>query len=66
MRMHKRAQQHIYQINPEAVHEVEDWAGQMTALWNERFDRLESLLKEEESHGSKPRSGKEKQHGRAK
>ena len=65
VRMHKRAQQHLYQINPEAVQEVEDWAGRMTALWTERFDRLEALLKEEESPRKKPRSGKDKQHGRA-
>jgi DNA-binding transcriptional ArsR family regulator len=66
VRMHKRAQQHIYQINPEAVREIEDWAGQMTTLWNERFDRLESLLKEEEARRTKPGSRKEHQHGRAK
>ena len=66
VRMHKRAQQRIYQINPEAMQEVEDWARQMTALWNERFDRLESLLKEEESERAKPRSRKDKEHGKAK
>jgi hypothetical protein len=38
----------------------------MNALWNERFDRLESLLKEEESEKAKPRSRKEKGHGRPK
>ena len=66
VRMRKHAQQHIYQINPEAVHEVEDWAGRMTALWTERFDRLESLLQEEESPRIKPKGRKDKQHGRAK
>jgi DNA-binding transcriptional ArsR family regulator len=66
VRMHKHRQQRIYQIDPAAVHQVEDWARQMTALWNERFDRLESLLKEEESQRAKPRSRKEKGHGKAK
>jgi DNA-binding transcriptional ArsR family regulator len=55
VRMHKHAQQHIYQINPEAVHEVEDWAGRMTALWTERFDRLDELLKEEEARHITPK-----------
>jgi len=55
VRMHKHAQQHIYQINPEAVHEVEDWAGRVTALWTERLDRLDQLLKEGETRDLTPR-----------
>ena len=43
--MEKRAQQRIYQINPLAMHKIEEWAKKMTHLWNERFDRLEELLK---------------------
>jgi DNA-binding transcriptional ArsR family regulator len=64
VRMQKRAQQHLYRINPEAVGEVGDWARQMTALWNERFDRLETLLKEEAPKTPKPRGRKDKNHGR--
>ena len=66
VRMHKHRQQRIYQINPEAVHEVEDWARQMTALWNERFDRLEALLKEEDPENTRLRSGKDKRRGKTK
>jgi DNA-binding transcriptional ArsR family regulator len=66
VRVEKRAQQRIYEINPQAMVELEDWARQMTALWNERFDALERLLKEEEPKKAKLRSRKEKQHGKAK
>ena len=47
VRMEKRAQQRIYEINPEAMLEVEEWARQMTHLWNQRFDALDRLLKGE-------------------
>jgi len=47
VKMEKRAQQHIYRVNPEAMSEVEDWAKQLTQLWNERFDALEELVKAE-------------------
>jgi DNA-binding transcriptional ArsR family regulator len=45
--MEKRAQQRLYRINPQAMLEVEDWARQMTRLWQQRFDALEAVLKEE-------------------
>jgi DNA-binding transcriptional ArsR family regulator len=45
--MEKRAQQRIYRINPQAVQEVESWAGRMTRLWQRRFDVLDDLLREE-------------------
>ena len=43
----KRAQQRIYRLNPQAVDQVEDWARQVTSLWNQRFDALEVVLKQE-------------------
>jgi DNA-binding transcriptional ArsR family regulator len=45
--MEKRAQQRIYRINPQAMHEVESWAGRMTELWRLRFDALDDLLRAE-------------------
>jgi len=45
--MEKRAQQRIYQLNPDAMSELEGWARQMTQLWNQRFDALEQLLETE-------------------
>jgi DNA-binding transcriptional ArsR family regulator len=51
VQVEKRAQQRIYQINPEAVFELEDWARQMRQLWNRRFDALDQLLKADEEQG---------------
>ena len=47
------------------LHEVEDWAKHMERLWNDRFDRLEQLLKEEEAETPKVRRRKETFHGKA-
>ncbi len=41
--MEKRAQQRIYQINPDA----REWVKKMTLLWNERFDALDGVLEAE-------------------
>ncbi len=47
VQMEKRAQQHIYRINPAAMQELEGWARQLTALWNERLDALGRVLEAE-------------------
>jgi DNA-binding transcriptional ArsR family regulator len=47
VRMEKRAQQRIYQINPDAIFEMEKWAKHMTQLWNQRFDALDMVLASE-------------------
>src|SRR5271165_492523 len=57
VQMEKRAQQRIYQLNPDAMFEVEEWAKQMTDLWNERFDALDKVLAEEKRKISR-KSGK--------
>ncbi len=46
LRMEKRAQQRLYQVNPEAMHELEDWAPRMAEQYERRYDRLERLAKE--------------------
>jgi uncharacterized protein YndB with AHSA1/START domain/DNA-binding MarR family transcriptional regulator len=43
----KHAQQRIYQINPQAMRELEDWSKQLVQLWNQRLDALDELLKVE-------------------
>lgn len=63
VQMEKRAQQRIYQINPDAIHELEDWAKELTELWNQRFDALEKVLKAEKE---KLKKKKEKKHGKKK
>lgn len=57
VRMEKRAQQRIYQINPDTMLEVEEWAKQMTQLWNQKFDALDTLLKAEKKKTSRKRRG---------
>jgi DNA-binding transcriptional ArsR family regulator len=52
--MEKRAQRRIYRINPQAVQEVENWAGRMTRLWQRRFDALDDLLREEVARQTPP------------
>jgi DNA-binding transcriptional ArsR family regulator len=48
VKMEKRAQQRIYEINPETMHEVEEWARRLTELWSQRFEALDRLLDEEQ------------------
>jgi DNA-binding transcriptional ArsR family regulator len=40
VQMEKRGQQHIYQIKPDAMRELEKWVKRMTKTWDERFDAL--------------------------
>ncbi len=47
LRMEKRAQQRLYQVNPEAMHELEHWARRMAEQYERRYDALERLAKEE-------------------
>lgn len=46
--MNKRAQQRLYQINPAALAEVEQWSRRMRELWNTRFNQLDGLLAQDE------------------
>jgi DNA-binding transcriptional ArsR family regulator len=49
VRMEKRAQQRIYQVNPQAVLELEDWAKGIKQLWSQRFAALDALLEVEKN-----------------
>ena len=62
VRMRKYRQQRIYQVNPEAVQQVEAWAKGVEALWSERLDRLEALLQEDEKSEPGRRLEREKRH----
>ena len=35
----------IYQLNPSKVKEVADWAEQFRQLWDDRFNKLEDIMK---------------------
>ena len=47
VKVEKQAQMRLYEINPEKVQELEDWAQKTIQLWSQRFDRLDEVLKEE-------------------
>ena len=47
VRMEKRAQQRIYQINVDAARQIEVWARQLEQLWQERYSALSELIEEE-------------------
>ena len=38
VRMQKRAQQRLYQVNPESMRELESWARRMAGEYERRFD----------------------------
>ena len=60
--MQKRAQQRLYELNPEAMHELEHWAQRMAAQYERQFDRLERLAQQDEHADENLRGRKENQH----
>jgi DNA-binding transcriptional ArsR family regulator len=63
LRMEKRAQRRLYQVNPEAMHELEGWARRMAEQYERRYDALERIAKAEEEKGARLRGRKEQAHG---
>ena len=63
IRMEKRAQQRLYELNPETMRGLEHWAQRMANEYERQFDRLESLVRQEEKREQTVRGRKEKQHG---
>ena len=53
LRMQKRAQQHIYEVDAESLLQLEDWVEQTRQQWNKRFDRLDRLLATEKKRNAK-------------
>ena len=49
VKMEKRAQQRIYEINPEALSELELWTRRLAAQWEERFEALDAVLEREKA-----------------
>lgn len=54
----KRAQQRIYQINPDAMSEIEVWVQKMTKSWNARFNVLDKILEGEKRKSRSANAGK--------
>ena len=44
VKMEKRAQQRLYDLNPQALEGLEEWARTMKQTWNARFEQLDQLL----------------------
>ncbi len=49
--MEKRAQQRIYTINPLSIDEISQWIEKLKKRWEEKFSRLDELLKNEKEGG---------------
>jgi DNA-binding transcriptional ArsR family regulator len=47
VRVEKRAQKRIYYVNPEPMKELERWIQTFTKDWQDRHDRLETMLKKQ-------------------
>jgi DNA-binding transcriptional ArsR family regulator len=47
LKMEKRSQQHIYQINPASMLEIEKWLTHTKGLWTKRLDNLDKFLETE-------------------
>src|SRR5919108_1025195 len=45
--MEKRAQQHVYRLNPETLSQFEAWVQQTKQSWEERFAALDTVLEKE-------------------
>src|SRR5258708_4486457 len=42
--MEKRAQKHLYRLNPHTLSQFEQWVQQTRQRWEERFETLDSVL----------------------
>ncbi len=63
VRMEKRAQQRLYQVDPVAMHELEGWARRMAEQYEQRFDALERLARADQHESPNLRGKKEKRNG---
>jgi DNA-binding transcriptional ArsR family regulator len=45
LRQEQNGREVIYQLNPSKVKEVADWAEQFRQLWDDRFNKLEDIMK---------------------
>jgi DNA-binding transcriptional ArsR family regulator len=45
--MEKRAQKHVYRLNPETLSQFEAWIQQTKQRWSERFEALDTVLERE-------------------
>ncbi len=46
VQVEKRAQQRIYQINADAIDNLDEWVTKLKKMWSERYDRLDAVLQQ--------------------
>src|SRR5438128_12331513 len=49
--MEKRAQKHVYRLNPQTLAQFEAWVQHTQQRWSERFDALDTVLESEKKKG---------------
>ena len=61
----RQAQKRIYSLNPEPLHELRGWLFDLTNQWEQRLDKLDSMLTREKknSNSNKPQSRKKRKNG---
>src|SRR5215469_17795685 len=47
--MEKRAQKHLYRLNPHTLSQFETWVQQTRQRWEERFEALDQVLEAEKA-----------------
>ena len=59
--MEKRAQKHVYRLNPQTLSQFEVWVQQTRQRWSERFEALDRILETEKERLVRPekREGEE-------
>ncbi len=55
VRIEKSAQKHLYSLNPDTMHSLEGWVKHTADLWDQRFDKLDSVLEAEKRKMHKKR-----------
>jgi DNA-binding transcriptional ArsR family regulator len=61
--MEKRAQKHVYRLNPHILSQFEAWVQQMQQRWEERFAALDTVLESEKQKGNiTPNASKQDQY----
>ena len=45
VKVEKQAQKRLYEINPDAIQALENWAKETIHLWSQRLERLDKVLK---------------------
>lgn len=55
--VHPQANKRVYALSPQSFREIDKWIERYRKLWEEKFDRLEAMLKEEnkkiKNHGNR-------------